>query len=50
MKGGTMITPSALNVLIIGFSMMVFNFLARMLAVKLSERESPFGDALAVIL
>lgn len=44
------ITPSTLNVLIIGLSVVVFAFLWRMLAAKLSEHDSPFGDAMAVIL
>lgn len=45
-----MVMPSALNVLIIGFSMVIFGFLWRMLAAKLSERGSPIGDAMAVAL
>lgn len=45
-----MITPSALNVLIIGFSVVIFTFLWRMLAAKLSENGSPIGDAMAVVL
>ena len=45
-----MITPSTLNVLIIGFSMVIFVFLWRMLAAKLSEKGSPIGDAMAVVL
>lgn len=45
-----MITPSAMNVLIIGFSMIIFAFLWRMAAAKLSERGSPIGDAMAVVL
>lgn len=45
-----MVMPSALNVLIIGFSMVIFAFLWRMLAAKLSERGSPIGDAMAVAL
>jgi hypothetical protein len=44
------ITPSALNVLIIGFSMVIFAFLWRMLAAKLAEKGSPIGDAMAVVL
>ena len=48
MMGGTMITPSALNVLIIGASMVIFTFLWRMLAAKMSE--SPVGQAMAVAL
>lgn len=45
-----MITPSAMNVLIIGFSVIIFAFLWRMLAAKLSEKGSPIGDAMAVVL
>lgn len=45
-----MITPSTLNVLIIGFSMVIFTFLWRMLAAKLAERDNPIGDAMAVAL
>ena len=45
-----MITPSAMNVLIIGFSVVIFAFLWRMLAAKLSERGSAIGDAMAVVL
>lgn len=45
-----MITPSALNVLIIGFSMVIFTFLWRMLAAKLAEKGNPIGDAMAVAL
>jgi hypothetical protein len=44
------ITPSAMNVLIIGFSMIIFAFLWRMLAAKLSEKGSPIGDAMAVVM
>jgi len=43
-----MIVPSALNVLIIGFSVVIFTFLWRMLAAKLSD--SPIGQAMAVAL
>lgn len=43
-----MITPSTLNVLIIGLSMVVFAFLWRMLATKWSENS--FGQAMAVAL
>jgi hypothetical protein len=46
----TLITPSALNVLIIGFSMVIFSFLWRMAAAKLSEGGSVIGDAMGVIL
>ena len=45
-----MITPSSLNFLIIGFTMVIFTFLWRMLAAKLSEMNSPIGDAMAVAL
>lgn len=45
-----MIMPSTLNVLIIGLSMVIFAFLWRMLAAKLSEKGSPLGDAMAVAL
>jgi hypothetical protein len=44
------VMPSTLNVLIIGFSMVIFAFLWRMVAAKLSERGSPIGDAMAVAL
>jgi hypothetical protein len=45
-----MVTPSALNVLIVGAMMVIFTFLWRMLAAKLSENGSPIGDAMAVAL
>lgn len=45
-----MITPSALNVLIVGAMMLIFSFLWRMAAAKLAEKGSPFGDAMAVAL
>lgn len=45
-----MITPSALNVIIIGLSVLVFSFLWRMLAARLSGNGSPIGDAMAVVL
>lgn len=45
-----MVQPSALNVVIIGLSMVIFTFLWRMLAAKLSERGSAIGDAMAVVL
>lgn len=45
-----MIRPSALNVVIIGFSMVIFTFLWRMLAAKLAEKGNPIGDAMAVAL
>jgi len=45
-----MVTPSALNVLVVGAMMVIFTFLWRMLAAKLSEKGSPIGDAMAVAL
>ena len=45
-----MVQPSALNTLIIGFMMVIFVFLWRMLAAKLAERGSSIGDAMAVVL
>jgi hypothetical protein len=45
-----MIMPSALNVVIIGASMVIFSFLWRMLAAKLSENGIVVGDAMAVAL
>lgn len=45
-----MITPSALNVLVVGAMMVIFTFFWRMLAAKLSENGSPIGDAMAVAL
>ena len=45
-----MVVPSALNVLSVGAMMVVFTFLWRMLAAKLSEKGSPVGDAMAVTL
>lgn len=42
------IAPSALNVLIIGLSVVIFSFLWRMLAAKLSD--GPVGQAMAVAL
>ncbi|QBZ72849.1 hypothetical protein SEA_FORTHEBOIS_17 [Streptomyces phage Forthebois] len=45
-----MVMPSALNVLIVGAMMVIFTFLWRMLAAKLSENGSPVGDAMAVAL
>ena len=45
-----MLMPSALNVLIVGAMMVIFTFLWRMLAAKLSENGSPIGDAMAVAL
>jgi hypothetical protein len=43
-----MIAPSALNVIIIGLSMVIFSFLWRMLAAKLSD--TSVGQAMAVAL
>lgn len=47
-----MIQPTALNILIIGFSMVIFTFLWRMAAAALVSRnsESGFGKAMATIL
>lgn len=45
-----MIQPSALNVLIIGFSMVIFAFFWRMAAAKFAEHGSSVGDAMAVVL
>lgn len=45
-----MITPSALNVLVIGFSVIIFAFIWRLVAAKLAEKGSPVGDAMAVVL
>lgn len=43
-----MIVPSALNVIIVGLMMVIFTFLWRMLAAKMSD--SPVGQAMAVAL
>lgn len=43
-----MIAPSALNVIIIGLSAVIFTFLWRMLAAKFAE--NPVGQAMAVAL
>lgn len=43
-----MVVPSALNVIVIGLMMVIFTFLWRMLAAKLSD--SPVGQAMAVAL
>lgn len=43
-----MIQPSALNVLIIGASVLIFSFLWRMLAAQWSDNS--FGQAMAVAL
>jgi hypothetical protein len=45
-----MIAPSALNVVIIGLSVVIFSFFWRMLAARLADRDSPIGDAMAVML
>jgi len=45
-----MIMPSALNVLIIGASVVIFSFFWRMAAAKLAEKGSALGDAMAVAL
>jgi hypothetical protein len=42
-----MILPSTLNVLVIGMSVIVFGFLWRMAAAKMSD--SPWGQAMATI-
>lgn len=42
-----MIMPSALNVLIIGFSVIIFGFFWRMLAAKLAD--GPMGQAMSVV-
>jgi hypothetical protein len=43
-----MINPSALNVLIIGASMVIFMFLWRAAAARWSER--PIGQAMAAVM
>ncbi len=43
-----MVVPSALNVIIVGLMMVIFTFLWRMLAAKMSD--SPVGQAMAVAL
>lgn len=45
-----MVTPTTLNVLVIGAMMIIFTFLWRMAAAKFAEKGSPFGDAMAVAL
>jgi len=45
-----MVQPSALNVVIIGLMMVIFVFLWRMAAAKLTEKGSAIGDAMAVVL
>lgn len=44
-----MITPSALNVLIIGLSVVLFCFVWRMIAAHLSARGSAIGDGMAAV-
>lgn len=44
-----MITPSALNVVIIGLSVVIFCFVWRMIAAHLAARDSAIGDAMAAI-
>ena len=43
-----MITPSALNIVIIGLSVIIFAFMWRMLAAHYADR--PVGQAMATIL
>lgn len=47
-----MIQPTALNILIIGFAMIIFSFLFRMSAAYLVKRnpDSGLGKAMAVVL
>ena len=47
-----MVQPTALNILIIGFSMVIFTFLWRMAAAALVKRnsDSGLGKAMAVVL
>lgn len=47
-----MVQPTALNILVIGFSMVIFVFLWRMAAAALVNRnpDSGLGKAMAVIL
>lgn len=45
-----MIQPSALNVLIIGLSVVLFVFIWRMVAAKLADQHSPFADAMGSLL
>lgn len=42
------ITPSALNVVIIGLSVIIFSFIWRMIAAKYAD--TSVGEAMAVIL
>ena len=41
--------PSALNVLIIGISMIIFTFIWRQVSARLAENDSAFGGAMAAI-
>jgi hypothetical protein len=41
------ITPSALNVLIIGLSVVIFSFVWRMLAAYIASRNEAMGGAMA---
>lgn len=43
-----MILPSTLNVIVIGLSFIIFAFMWRMLAAKLSDH--PVGQAMSVIM
>lgn len=45
-----MIQPSALNVLIIGLSVVLFVFIWRMVAAKLADQNSPIADAMGSLL
>lgn len=45
-----MIVPSALNVVIIGLSVVIFAFLWRMLAAELAKNDNAIGKAMAVAL
>jgi hypothetical protein len=47
-----MVQPTALNILVIGFSMVIFSFLWRMAAAALVNRnpDSSLGKAMAVII
>lgn len=44
-----MITPSALNVLIIGLSMVIFSFIWRMVSAYLVTRGSIVGNGMAAV-
>lgn len=43
-----MITPSALNIVVIGLSVIIFSFMWRMAAAHFADR--PIGQAMATIL